>query len=134
MSDRDLQRTLTRLAATAHLVAAELDDLLVLAYENTAGGERVAVAGGDVIDLHSVGDQTARTALAGIDKHVGPLMNHLDNAIRLLHATGPQETPRTRKNISKAEHQDALDAQERRRGRGEYTPHRIVPQPTPRIR
>lgn len=134
MADDDLRRLMTRLAASAHLVSVELDDLLVLAYENTGAGDRVQVAGGDVIDLHSVGDQRARTALNGINKHAAPLLEHLDNAIRLLHATGPNDAPRTRQKISKAEHQEALDAQERRKARGEYTPHRIVPQPTPRIR
>ncbi len=132
--DGDLRRLMTRLAASAHLVSVELEDLLVLAYENTGAGDRVQVSGGDVVDIHSVGDQRARTALQGINRHAAPLLEHLDNAIRLLHATGPQDAPRTRKQITKAEHQEALDAQARRKNRGDYTPVRIVPQPTPRIR
>jgi len=134
-SDDDLRRLMTRLAASAHLVSVELDDLLVLAYENTGAGDRVQVSGGDIVDLHAVGDQRARNALDGINRHAAPLLQHLDNAIRLLHATGPQDpAPRTRQKVSKTEHQEALDAQERRRARGEYTPIRVVPQPKPRIR
>lgn len=128
MAEDDLRRVMTRLAAGAHLVAAELDDLLVLAYENQTG-DRVAVAGGSTPDLQSVGDQRARNALNGINAHIGPLLQHLDLAIRLLHATGPNEVPRTRKQISKSEHAQALDAQARRQARGEYTPKRTVPQP-----
>ena len=130
MSDDDLRRMMTKLAAAAHLVAAELDDLIGLAYESTVS-DSVQVAGGDVVDLHAVGDQRARTALAGIDKHAHPLLEHLNNAIQLLHATGPQDapTPRTRRQISRKEHGEAIDAQARRKARGDYTPHRTLPQP-----
>ena len=130
MSDDDLRRLMTKLAAAAHLVSAELDDLIGLAYESTVS-DSVQVAGGDTIDLHAVGDQRARTALAGIDKHAAPLLEHLNNAMHLLHATGPQDapTPRTRRQISRKEHGEALDAQARRKARGDYTPHRTLPQP-----
>ena len=130
MSDDDLRRMMTKLAAAAHLVASELDDLIGLAYESTVG-DSVQVAGGDVVDLHAVGDQRARTALGGIDKHLAPLLEHFNNAIHLLHAPGPQSppAPRTRRQISRKEHTDALDAQTRRKQRGEYTPHRTYPQP-----
>ena len=130
MSDDDLRRLMTKLAAAAHLVSAELDDLIGLAYESTVS-DSVQVAGGDTIDLHAVGDQRARTALAGIDKHAHPLLEHLNNAMHLLHATGPQDapTPRTRRQISRKEHGEAIDAQARRKARGEYTPHRNWPQP-----
>ena len=130
MSDDDLRRLMTKLAAAAHLVSAELDDLIGLAYESTVS-DSVQVAGGDTIDLHAVGDQRARTALAGIDKHAHPLHEHLNNAMHLLHATGPQETPtpRTRRQISRKEHGEAIDAQARRKARGDYTPHRTLPQP-----
>ena len=134
MNDDGLRQTLTRLAASAHLVASEIDDLLVLAYENTGSGEHVQVAGGNVADPHAVGDQRARTALSGIARHAAPLQEYLDNAIRLLHATGPNDAPRTRKQITKGEHAEALEAQQRRKNRGEYTPVRVVPQPKPRIR
>ena len=121
---------MTKLAAAAHLVSAELDDLIGLAYESTVS-DSVQVAGGDVVDLHAVGDQRARTALAGIDKHAHPLLEHLNNAMHLLHATGPQDapTPRTRRQISRKEHGEAIDAQARRKARGDYTPHRTLPQP-----
>ena len=130
MSDDDLRRLMTKLAAAAHLVSAELDDLIGLAYESTVS-DSVQVAGGDVVDLHAVGDQRARTALAGIDKHAHPLLEHLNNAMHLLHATGPQDapTPRTRRQISRKEHGEAIDAQARRKARGDYTPHRTLPQP-----
>ena len=130
MSDDDLRRMMTKLAAAAHLVSAELDDLIGLAYESTVS-DSVQVAGGDVVDLHAVGDQRARTALAGIDKHAHPLLEHLNNAMHLLHATGPQDapTPRTRRQISRKEHGEAIDAQARRKARGDYTPHRTLPQP-----
>ena len=130
MSDDDLRRLMTKLAAAAHLVSAELDDLIGLAYESTVS-DSVQVAGGDTIDLHAVGDQRARTALAGIDKHAAPLLEHLNNAMHLLHATGPQDapTPRTRRQISRKEHGEAIDAQAPRKARGDYTPHRTLPQP-----
>ena len=130
MSDDDLRRLMTKLAAAAHLVSAELDDLIGLAYESTVS-DSVQVAGGDTIDLPAVGDQRARTALAGIDKHAHPLLEHLNNAMHLLHATGPQDapTPRTRRQISRKEHGEAIDAQARRKARGDYTPHRTLPQP-----
>ena len=130
MSDDDLRRLMTKLAAAAHLVSAELDDLIGLAYESTVS-DSVQVAGGATIDLHAVGDQRARTALAGIDKHAHPLLEHLNNAMHLLHATGPQDapTPRTRRQISRKEHGEAIDAQARRKARGDYTPHRTLPQP-----
>ena len=104
--------------------------MIGLAYESTVS-DSVQVAGGDPIDLHAVGDQRARTALAGIDKHAHPLLEHLNNAMHLLHATGPQDapTPRTRRQISRKEHGEAIDAQARRKARGDYTPHRTVPQP-----
>ena len=113
----DVRRLLTRLAAAAHLVATQVDDLEALAYD-AAVNDRPKVSGGDVIDLHAVGDQRARTALAGIDSHAGPLVEHLDNALRLLHVGSDDPAPRTRRQITKAEHVDALKAQERRRRRG----------------
>ena len=121
---------MTKLAAAAHLVSAERDDLIGLAYESTVS-ESGQDAGGDTIDLHAVGDQRARTALAGIDKHAHPLLEHLNNAMHLLHATGPQDapTPRTRRPSSRKEHGEAIDAQARRKARGDYTPHRTLPQP-----
>lgn len=124
----DVRRLLTRLAAAAHLVATQVDDLEALAYD-AAVNDRPKVSGGDVIDLHAVGDQRARTALAGIDSHAGPLVEHLDNALRLLHVGSDDPAPRTRRQITKAEHVEALKAQERRRRRGEYIPERISPQP-----
>jgi hypothetical protein len=127
--EHELRRTLTRVAATAHLVATELEDLLVLGYEQ-ATTDAAKVSGGDVIDLHGHGDQRARTALDGIRRHAAPLLEQLDNAINLLHAAGPTDTtPRTRRQINRAELADALEAQERRKQRGEYTPTRIHPQP-----
>jgi hypothetical protein len=130
VSDDELRRLMTKLAAAAHLVSAELDDLIGLAYESTVS-DSVQVAGGDVVDLHAVGDQRARTALAGIDRHAYPLLEILNNAMHLLHATGPQDapTPRTRRQISRKEHGEAIDAQARRKARGDYTPHRTLPQP-----
>ena len=126
----DLRRVLTRLVAAGHLVTTELDTLELLAYGASSGSE-AKVAGGDVVDLHAVGDQRARTALAGIDRHAAPLLESLNNAIQLLHASGPQTAPapRTRRQISRKEHGEALDAQARRKARGEYTPHRTHPQP-----
>ena len=125
----DLRRVLTRLVAAGHLVATELDTLELLAYGAASGSEQ-KVAGGDVVDLHGVGDQRARTALAVIERHVGPLLAGFDNALALVHTGGPDgPAPRTRQQISRSEHSDALDAQERRKARGEYTPTRIHPQP-----
>lgn len=124
----ELRYELTRLAAAAHLVASQLADLETLGYD-AAVTDRPKVAGGEVVDLHIVGDHRARTALAGIESQVGPLLEHLDNAIRLLHAGHTDPPPRTRRHISKQEHVDALKAQERRRRRGEYVPTRISPQP-----
>ena len=129
MTAHDLRPIMTRLAATAHLVSVELDDLLCLAYENTGTGDRVQVAGGDTTDVHSVGDARARTALRGMNQHAPQLLEHLDNAIKLLHATGPNDAPRTRKQITKGEHNEALAAQQRRKARCEYTPARTLPQP-----
>jgi len=124
----DLRHDLTRLAAAAHLVASQLADLQALAYD-AAVNDRPRVSGGEVIDLHVVGDDRARTALAAIDAKTGPLLEHLTNAIRLLHAGTDEPAPRTRRQVTKAEHIDALQAQERRRRRGEYTPTRTQPQP-----
>ncbi len=129
MSD-DLRRVLTRLVAAGHLVTTELDTLELLAYGASSAGSEAKVAGGDVVDLHTVGDQRARTALAVIERHVGPLLEGFDNALALVHTGGADgPAPRTRKQISRKEHGDALDAQDRRKDRGEYTPRRIHPQP-----
>jgi hypothetical protein len=126
----DLRRVLTRLVAAGHLVTTELDTLELLAYGATSAGSEAKVAGGDVVDLHTVGDQRARTALAVIERHVGPLLEGFDNALALVHTGGADgPAPRTRRQISRKEHCDALDAQDRRKERGEYTPTRIHPQP-----
>ena len=124
----ELRFDLTRLAAAAHMVASQLADLEALAYD-AAVSDRPRVSGGEVVDLHVVGDERARTALAGIESKTGPLLEHLDNAIALLHSGTDDPAPRTRRQISKGEHVDALRAQERRRRRGEYTPTRTRPQP-----
>jgi hypothetical protein len=124
----ELRFDLTRLAAAAHMVASQLADLEALAYD-AAVTDRPRVSGGEVVDLHVVGDERARTALAGIESKTGPLLEHLDNAIALLHSGTDDPIPRTRRQISKGEHVDALRAQERRRRRGEYTPTRTQAQP-----
>ena len=130
----DLRRVLPRLVAAGHLVATELDTLELLAY-GAASGSETKVAGGDVIDLHGVGDQRARTALAAIERHVGPLLAGFDNALALVHTGGPDgPAPRTRQQISRRDHSDALAAQERRKARGEYTPPRDPPPAARRIK
>jgi hypothetical protein len=123
----DLRSVMTRLSACAHLVALDLDTLEALAYEH-AVSDAVKVSGGDVVDLHAVGDQRARTALAGIERHVAPLVEHLDNALNLLHAGSSEPPPRTRRQVTKGELRDAHNARDRRRDRGEY-----APSPQPRI-
>ncbi len=124
----DLRNAMTRLSASCHLVALDIDTLEGLAYERSVT-DAVKVSGGDVIDLHAVGDQRARTALTGIERHVGPLLEHLDNAIKLLHAGSADPPPRTRRKVTKGELREAHEARERRKGRGEYTPEPARPQP-----
>ena len=124
----DLKEMLTRLSACAHLVSAELDDLIVLAYEKKTG-DTAKVKGGDVIDLKLVGDERARTALHGIERYAMPLLENLDNALNLLHSGKQDPAPRTRKQITKKELEEALENQAKRKERGEYTPHRTYPQP-----
>ena len=96
----DLKEMLTRLSACAHLISAELDDLIVLAYEKKTG-DTAKVKGGDVIDLTLVGDERARTALHGIERYAMPLLENLDNALNLLHSGKQDPAPRTRKQITK---------------------------------
>ncbi len=124
----DLKEMLTRLSACAHLISAELDDLIVLAYEKKTG-VTAKVKGGVGIDLSVVGDHRARTALTGIERYAMPLLEHLDNALNLLHSGKQEPAPRTRKQITKKELEEALDNQAKRKERGEYTPHRTYPQP-----
>ena len=127
----DLDKLLNRVAALSHVVGSELEDLLTLAYEKSSAVQEERVSGGSiVVDLHSVGDPRARTVLSGLEKYSPLLIEHLDNALNLLHAKGPLEKiPRTRKQISKTEHEHALQMQEKRKARGEYTPVKNEPQP-----
>ena len=125
----DLHAVMNRLAALAHVVGTELEDLYVLGYEKSTT-DAVKVSGGDVVDLHSVGDPRARNVIKGLEKYGPLILEHLDNAIGLLHATGPKDAiPRTRKQITKAEHEQALHNQKKRKERGEYTPVKTQPQP-----
>jgi len=119
---------MTRLSASCHLVALDIDTLEMLAYERTVT-DAVKVSGGDVIDLHAVGDKRARRALTGIERHVGPLLEHLDNAIKILHAGTSEPAPRTRRQVTKGELREAHEARKRRKDRGEYTPEPARPQP-----
>ena len=53
------------------MVASQLVDLEALAYD-AAVNDRPRVSGGEVVDLHIVGDERARIALAGIEAKPGP--------------------------------------------------------------
>lgn len=112
----------------------ELDDLHVLAYDRVTAARELAVKGGErdwALDTH--GDPRARAAYRQLaESTIGACTNLAEashNAIALLRASNPGDTPRTRRIIATDELIEALCAQARRDERHDYTPHRAQPQP-----
>lgn len=119
------------------LVARELDDLHALAYDKPRGaGDRPNVRGGArdyALDRH--GDPRARELLKD-------LVTNLDAVLAALHDTALQARAFMRdgsvgrrvqvRRVSQTELKGLIAAQERRRARGEYSPHRTYPQPDAR--
>lgn len=128
-----LDRTIERLQHTR----AEIDDLHVLAYDRRAAAERLGVHGGDPtavgIDLDTHGDRRAREVLGYLLELSAVVCDLLDDTIRdsrRVLTDGDSPRPRTRRTIDSTELKEALDAQIRRRNRGEYSPLRRYPQPS----
>lgn len=115
------------------LLAAQLEDLHVLAYErNVARVEMERVQGGDrdyALDTH--GDPRARDAFRALNTTTMSAAEWIatatHDALRLL-TEGKPPTSGTRKATA-VEVGHALVAQSRRVQRGEYTPYRGFPQP-----
>lgn len=130
--------TFTRsLDATARMldnVRAQLLDLHVLAYDRPAARE-ARVSGGErdwALDTH--GDPVARRMWAHLtwtlDETAKDLAEVLHTVAGFL-ATGPTPTERRDRSadVTALELAQALDAQDRRRTAGDYTPHPTIPQP-----
>lgn len=118
------------------LAEREIETLYLLAYERPTASDPARVSGGTpdwALDWN--GDMVARAALR-------TLMTHTTKAAKTI-TTGAQDaisavrdrTPdhvdnsRHRARISVVEFLEVLNAAEDRRARGEYTPHRLAPQP-----
>lgn len=132
--------TLRRDIAAAHdmltRASAELDTLHDLAYTRPTATSTERTSGGTPDwALDTNGDHTARAALQTLARHINTACRQLHdgaqqavNAIRDL--TPPErDNTRHRARITATEALDAIEAMERRRQRGEYTPHRTHPQP-----
>lgn len=129
-----LRNKLTATRALLDRVQAQLEDLHVLAYDRpTAVGARVH--GGDrdwALDTH--GDQVARQWY----RHLAhQLTGSTEDLVEVLHsitsflAVGPSPTERRDRSadVTADELRAALDAQARRRDRGDYTPASTIAQP-----
>jgi hypothetical protein len=121
--------------ALLELVAAQLEDLHVLAYDRQTAARELAVTGGSrdwALDTN--GDPRARDAYRQLNiAAMGActkLAEAANTAVRLLTEGDPGEPrPRTRRTIRLHELASAVDAQARRIARGDYTPVANRPQP-----
>lgn len=117
-----------------HFLGDQLDDLHVLAYNRHRASERVKVRGGSVdyaLDTH--GDKRARDLYAQVAKDVLSAVDKLTGSIKGVrgYLTSGAGTIR-RDATADCTHDEviaALDAQRRRRQRGEYQPAPLVDQP-----
>lgn len=128
-----------RIAHTQHvltLAEREIETLHYLAYERPTSGSPERTSGG-VPDwaLDWNGDTTARAALRTLAEHLTAATQTIQDGARRAIRAVKDRTPdhvdnsRHRARISAEELLAQFDAAERRRERGEYTPHRIAHQP-----
>lgn len=117
-----------------HTTLRHLNDLHTLAYDRPSAAERLAIRGGErdyALDTH--GDPHARdllrqgmritdTTCADLARWAHDIAAYLNDGERTHRRTTPTATA--------TDVNDALDAQARRRQRGDYTPQRTAPQPT----
>jgi hypothetical protein len=119
-------------------VLVNAEDLHTLAYDRkVAASERVSASGPVHFYLDQHGDMKAREAMRYLMKATKSATGHIETAAReckriLIVGDPPMQNrslgPRT---VTAAEHLEAIRAQARRAERGEYTPHRVWPQPDP---
>lgn len=132
-----IDTTRNRLAATRELlgdVEKEIEDLHTLAYDRQVAKDDVAVSGGQrdyALDTH--GDPRARDAYRTLANTVSDVCDQLAEAahdvIVLLREGDTPGHPRGRRRIDTEELAQQLEHQAVRIANGDYTPHRIRPQP-----
>lgn len=116
------------------MLAEELDDLHVLAYERHTARQDVAAVNGGATDyaLDTHGNPRARQAYRDLALAAVHVCKHIatttHDAITVLRDHDHQR-PKTPRTIRAEELAEAIDAQARRAERGEYTPVRREPQP-----
>lgn len=116
---------------------AELETLHSLAYDRSAVRREIKIQDGDLdysLDRH--GDSNARYVYASLAMAMArgrdQIVRDTTNALAAIRDKNPQmDNSRKRANITAAEFLEAIEAQERRLSRGEYTPHRDFKQPLP---
>ena len=133
MSLREVEAVRAHLASIARnaaLLAAQVEDLYVLAYDRPASSE-VKVAGTGAPDPIT-GDLFAKklfASLAGRSREADDILKGFTASVGNLLNVGSVDDSLWGTRISAAEFGRALKAQGRRRARGDYTPTRNVAQP-----
>lgn len=132
------ERDLDDLIELLTMVRKSARDLHTLAYDRkVAASERVSASGPMHFYLDEHGDMKAREAMRHLMRATKSVIGQIESAARdcrriLIAGDPPMQNrslgPRTR---TAAEVLDAIRAQARRAERGEYTPHRVWPQPDP---
>lgn len=111
----------------------QLEDLHVYAYDRPASGE-VKVAGGDSTDDPlSIGNERARAIWGGLEARLKGLqtdMVALNQAVANLLSAGPSAEETRGTDVQKADFKRAIKRQSKRASNGEYTPHRMMEQPS----
>jgi hypothetical protein len=132
------ERDLDDLIELLTMVRKSARDLHTLAYDRKiAASERVSASGPVHFYLDQNGDMKAREAMRHLMRATMSVVGQIEPAARecrrLLVAGDPPMQNRSLgpRTITAAEHLEAIRAQSRRVARGEYTPHRMWPQPEP---
>ena len=135
MAHRDvdvIRARLTAIAGAAAALSKQLEDLHALAFERRVGGE-TKVSGGSGGDVDTVGDQRARTLWRRLEAELRAAevaVVALERAAGNLLTEGRAATePMFGTSLTPAEFRRLQRARTRRLERGEYTPHRVEPQP-----
>ncbi|MGH9281641.1 MAG: hypothetical protein ACRD0S_01755 [Acidimicrobiales bacterium] len=126
-----LRARLEAIAGAAAALAAQIEDLHVVAYERQARDE-VKVAGSAGGGIDTVGDQRARSLWRRLDVELQAIeigLVGLERAAGNLLCEGPSALQTRGSMVSPGEFARAVLKQRERRESGDYTPHRTEDQP-----
>ena len=129
-----LRNQIDRTNAALQRLRPMLDDLHVLAYDRQAARMAERVNGGDrSYALDTNGDMIAREHLRTLKSILSAACADIEQACfnTLAHMDQGHITPTTTRAANADDVKAALEAQQRRTARGEYTPSRGYPQPEP---